>query len=174
ILVITSSTIFNTFGGFIFGLIVLLACLTTCIGLTNACARFFSDIYPRLSYRQYVLIFVLIGLLITNLGLNTILSIATPILVFIYPLAIVLILLSLIQHILGESKRMYRFAVTVTFIFAVIEVLDFFNIRIKQVDTGLSLFPLYENGLGWVVPAFIAFTVGYILDFMEDRFITNI
>src|SRR5699024_4580303 len=64
ILVIASNTLFNTGGGIVFGLIVLLACLTTCIGLTNACALFFNEIYSKISYKQYILIFVLIGLAI--------------------------------------------------------------------------------------------------------------
>lgn len=131
------------------------------------CTFFFNEIYSKISYKQYILIFVLIGLAITNLGLNAILAIATPILVFIYPIAIVLILLALIQQLIGESKKMYVFAVTVTFIFAIIEVLAFFNIRLKAVDSLLSIFPLYNNGLGWVLPALIAFIVGYIIDLVR-------
>src|SRR5699024_4477336 len=121
-------------GNVLFGAIVLLACLTTCVGLTNACASFFSEIYPRLSYKQFVFFFVVIRLPITNLGLNTILAIATPILVFIYPFAIVLIILSLCQHYIGESKKMYVYSISVTSIFAVCSVLDFFKFDLTLID----------------------------------------
>src|SRR5699024_7487879 len=83
ILVLASNQLFTSSGNIVFGSIVLLACLTTCVGLTNACARFFHSILPNISYINLVRLFVVIGLLITNLGLDTILSIATPLLVFI-------------------------------------------------------------------------------------------
>lgn len=173
ILVLTSSQLFNVWGGILFGLIVLLACLTTCVGLTNACASFFNEIYPKLSYKQYVFIFVIIGLLITNLGLNTILAIATPMLVFIYPIAIVLILLSLIQQLIGESKKMYVYSVAITFVFAVIGVLDSFKVDLSSIDTVLNVLPLYENGLGWVIPALVMFVIGYLIDYVNGNVLLN-
>src|SRR5699024_4195941 len=101
-----SSILFVSGGSFLFGLIVTLACLTTCVGLINACSRFFNKIYPKIHYKTYVAIFVLIGLLVSNLGLNVILDLATPLLVFIYPIAIVLIMLSLLQYVAGGGKMM--------------------------------------------------------------------
>lgn len=169
ILVLTSEQLFTHGGGILFGLIVLLACLTTCVGLTNACASFFNEIYPKLSYKQYVLIFVIIGLLITNLGLNTILAIATPMLIFIYPMAIVLVLLSLVQQFIGESKRMYVYSILVTFVFAVIGVLDALQVNLSTIDSILNIFPLYEDGLGWVFPALIMFIIGYLVDLFNNK-----
>ncbi|HEY4600105.1 MAG TPA: branched-chain amino acid transport system II carrier protein [Cerasibacillus sp.] len=173
ILVLATDRLFSVGGNLLFGTIVLLACLTTCVGLINACASFFNEIFPTFSYKQYVVVFVLIGLLITNLGLNTILSIATPLLVFVYPFAIVLILLSLVQHFIGESKKMYVYSMAVTTIFAVISVLDFFNVRFEAVDSVLGIFPLYENGLGWVVPTLIVATVGYVIDLTKGKVLKN-
>lgn len=173
ILVLATDRLFSVGGNLLFGTIVLLACLTTCVGLINACASFFNEIFPTFSYKQYVVVFVLIGLLITNLGLNTILSITTPLLVFVYPFAIVLILLSLVQYFIGESKKMYVYSMAVTTIFAVISVLDFFNVRFEAVDSVLGIFPLYENGLGWVVPTLIVATVGYVIDLTKGKVLKN-
>src|SRR5699024_3646482 len=106
ILVLAADTLFGRFGSVLFGLIVLLACLTTAVGLTNACASFFYRLYKKLPFKLYVALFTIVGLLITNLGLAMILSIAEPILVFIYPFAIVLIVLALLQTLVGESKKM--------------------------------------------------------------------
>src|SRR5690625_1828415 len=169
ILVYASKELFGGTGSVLFGVIVLLACLTTCVGLTNACASFFHEIYPKLSYKQFVFVFVLIGLLITNLGLNTILAIATPLLVFIYPFAIVLILLSLVQHFSGESKKMYVFSMIVTSIFSIDSVLDFFDLKITAIESVLGIFPLYGNGLGWVVPTLIVAILGYLLDYRKGK-----
>ncbi|MCM3636115.1 branched-chain amino acid transport system II carrier protein [Sporosarcina luteola] len=165
ILTVASDLLFASGGGLLFGLIVTLACLTTCVGLINACARFFNEIYPKIHYRSYVAIFVLIGLLVSNLGLNTILSLAVPLLVFIYPISIVLVILSLFQHFAGGEKMMYRLSVSVTAIFAFYEVMT--NIGYKrEALTGwlLDVVPFFEHGLGWIVPAFVAAVVGYGID----------
>lgn len=169
ILVLATDNLFTVGGNVLFGTIVLLACLTTCVGLINACASFFNEIFPKFTYKQYVLVFVLIGLFITNLGLNTILSIATPLLVFVYPFAIVLILLSLAQHFIGESKKMYVYSMLVTSVFAIVSVLDFFELHFKPVDVILGIFPLYENGLGWVVPTLTVAILGYLLDYQKGH-----
>lgn len=169
ILVLASDQLFNVGGSFLFGTIVLLACLTTCVGLINACASFFSDTFPKITYKQFVRLFVVAGLLMTNLGLDTILSIATPLLVFVYPFAIVLIILALLQHFIGESKKMYVYSIFVTAIFAVCSVLDFFQVKLGIIDTILGVFPLYESGLGWLVPTLIVAIIGYLWDYFQGE-----
>ena len=159
-----ASILFPSGGGLLFGIIVILACLTTCVGLINACSRFFNEIYPKLSYQAYVAIFVVVGLLVSNLGLNAILALATPLLVFIYPIAIVLVILSLLQHIVGGGKMMYRFAIFITFFFALYEVFTTTGFSLDRVTERLNMIPFFEYGLGWVVPAFVAALAGYILD----------
>lgn len=164
ILTVASDLLFASGGGLLFGLIVTLACLTTCVGLINACARFFNEIYPKIHYRSYVAIFVLIGLLVSNLGLNTILSLAVPLLVFIYPISIVLVILSLFQHFAGGGKMMYRISVLVTSIFALYEVLANVGVKVEVLTGMLNVVPFFEHGLGWIVPAFVAALVGYGID----------
>lgn len=169
ILVIASQLLFTNSGHILFAMIVLLACLTTCVGLANACASFFIEIFPAISFKQFTFLFVVLGLLITNLGLNTILAIATPLLVFIYPFAIVLILLATIQPFIGESHKMYLFSMIVTSVFAVHSVLDALNIEILSLNKVLSIFPLYGNGLGWVVPTLFVAVLGYIWDRSQEK-----
>ncbi|UPW81530.1 branched-chain amino acid transport system II carrier protein [Lysinibacillus sp. Ag94] len=169
ILVLASQQLFGYGGNVLFGSIVILACLTTCVGLTNACASFFNKIFPKLSYKKFVIIFIVIGMLFTNFGLDLILQIATPLLVFIYPISIVLVILSLFQHFLGESKKMYVLAVSVATLFALYGVLDTFNIHIKILNSYLMLLPLYENGLGWTVPTLLAAVTGYVIDIKQKE-----
>lgn len=169
ILVLAADTLFNRSGSILFGAIVLLACLTTSVGLTNACASFFYELQPKIHFKVYVTLFALIGLLITNLGLNTILAIATPILVFIYPFAIVLIILAILQVFIGESKKMYVLSMLVTAIFAVHGVLDFFQVDLTHIDKILNILPLHEDGLGWIVPAIVISVIGYVWDKVQGN-----
>src|SRR5699024_12207857 len=106
-------------GSLLFGVIVILACLTTCVGLINACSQFFSEIFLKYSYQTYVAIFVFIVLTVSNLGLNLILQLALPLLVFIYPIAIVLILLSIFHQMAGGGQLMYQLSVAITSVFEV-------------------------------------------------------
>src|SRR5699024_8293032 len=62
ILVLGADTLFGRSGSILFGLIVILACLTTCVGLTNACATFFHERQPKVHFKSYVAIFAIIGL----------------------------------------------------------------------------------------------------------------
>lgn len=169
ILTAAASLLFAGGGGLLFGLIVILACLTTAIGLINACSRFFNEIYPRITYTAYVAIFSIIGLLVSNLGLNSILELAVPLLVFIYPIAIVLISLSLFEHVGGKSRMMYRFSVVVTSVYAFHQVLDSLGYQLDSLGKWLDWAPFFAQGLGWVLPAFLAALVGYGIDKFRGR-----
>jgi branched-chain amino acid:cation transporter, LIVCS family len=169
ILVLASQQLFGYGGNVLFGIIVILACLTTCVGLTNACARFFKEIFPKFSYKMYVFIFVIIGLLFTNFGLDVILQIATPLLVFIYPISIVLVILSLFQYFFGESKKMYVFSVSVATVFALYEALNSFHIQIDVVNIFFSFLPLSDAGLGWTIPTLLVAVIGYICDLKQEE-----
>src|SRR5699024_3471988 len=151
-------------GALLFGIIVMLACLTTCVGLINACSRFFHDIFPRYSYNVYVTIFVLIGLLVSYLGLNIILDIATLLFVIIYPIAIVLIFLSLFYQVVGACPFMYRLSFAITSVYALYEVLASLGIEVTWLKQGIGFVPFFQAGLGWIVPAFVFGLVGYVLD----------
>lgn len=156
-------------GSLLFGVIVMLACLTTCVGLINACSRFFNQIFPRYSYKVYATIFVLIGLIVSNLGLDIILDIATPLLVFIYPIAIVLILLSLLQQVFGASPLMYRLPVAITAVYAFYEVFASLSLEISWLKQAIGFVPFFEEGLGWVVPAVLLAVIGYVIDYTRNE-----
>lgn len=166
IIVIASQLLFGSSGSIVFGMIILLACLTTCVGLTSACASFFHETFPKFSYSFFTTVFVGTGFVFTNFGLAVILDIAVPLLVLIYPLAIVLISLSLFQHFFQESRKMYVYSVAVTSVFAVYESLNAVGIQSNELNAGLSYIPLHDNGLGWVLPALIAAAFGY---FAEEK-----
>ena len=164
ILTSAASLLFATGGGFLFGSIVILACLTTCVGLINACSRFFNEIYPKLSYSSYVAIFVLIGLLVSNLGLNMILELAIPLLVFIYPIAIVLIILSLFEYIAGKSQMMFRLSVAATSVYALYQVLTSLGYQLEFLARLLEVSPFFDLGLGWAIPSLLSAVIGYSID----------
>lgn len=170
LLIIAAEQLFGYPGNILFGIIVLLACLTTAIGLITATSQFFVDILPKFSYGTYVLIFTLIGFGITNFGLERILNAAAPLLGFLYPVAIVLVALSLFQYKFGESPRMYQYSVTVAIVFGLYDAMHALGfVSVSVHNTLMQYVPLLDNGIGWFVPFLIVAAIGYILDRRQNR-----
>jgi len=169
ILTFASNQLFGFSGSVLFGLIVLLACLTTVVGLITATSQFFESIAPKFSYNTYAVVFTIIGIFFTNFGLDTILAVAAPLLVFVYPAAIVLVLLSLAQYFIGESRLMYVFSVPVAVLFGLYDAANALGWVSPQVANSFSFIPLFDNGLGWVVPVLILAIIGYVIDHLQGR-----
>ena len=169
LLIIAAEQLFGYPGNILFGIIVLLACLTTAIGLITATSQFFVDILPKFSYKTYVRVFTLIGLGITNFGLERILNAATPLLGFLYPVAIVLVALSLFQYKFGESPRMYQYSVSVAILFGVYDAIRSLGWVSNAFHEKLQFIPLIDNGIGWLVPFLFVAAIGYFLDRSQNR-----
>ena len=67
-------------GTIIFGIVVGLACLTTAIGLTGIVGGFFSETIfkGKVSYKLIVIVMCVFSAVVSNLGLDRIISIAWP------------------------------------------------------------------------------------------------
>ncbi|MFZ3580355.1 branched-chain amino acid transport system II carrier protein, partial [Virgibacillus sp. DJP39] len=104
ILLAASTIMFGNIGALLLGIIVALACFTTSVGLVVACGQFFTNI-TTISYNWIILLTTILSFVIANQGLSTIISYSVPVLVFIYPIAIVLIILTFIQRLFhGKSN----------------------------------------------------------------------
>lgn len=164
LLTAASQLLFGSFGSFLFSVIVLLACFTTCAGLINACGSFFHELYPKFRYQTYAIGFTVIGFLISSLGLNTLLNSVVPVLLLIYPVAIVLMALSLLQPLIGAGKMMYRLAVTLTLIYAVHDALVSLGLNLDWAAQWIGFVPFFNLGLGWTIPAVVGSLIGFIID----------
>ncbi|WP_225747753.1 branched-chain amino acid transport system II carrier protein [Eikenella sp. Marseille-P7795] len=89
---------FGSFGRILFGTIVTLACLTTSVGLVTAVGEFFYGLFPRISYRAYVVSLTLVSFILANQGLSTVISKSVPVLMVLYPIAMTILLLLLIDN----------------------------------------------------------------------------
>ncbi|MBT2581511.1 branched-chain amino acid transport system II carrier protein [Planococcus sp. ISL-109] len=160
-----SAHYFGTFGALLLAVIITLACLTTAVGLTVANAEFFNKLTPSISYRTYVFIFTVFSLVVTNAGLANIITYSIPVLMFLYPLAIVLILLAFLSPLFGHDRIVYVSAIAVTFLIAIIDGLKTLTGSLglanpawlqSIIDVYASVLPLYGDGLGWLMPALVA------------------
>ena len=154
---------FGRGGGLLLAVTVTLCCMKTAVGLVTSCAETFEEMFPgRLSYPRWAVIFSGASLLISNFGLSKIIAFSAPVLYFLYPLAIVLILLGLFGRFFGHARPVYRWTMRFTLAAAVLELCRVVEFR-PVADFAGQFLPFYAYGLGWVIPAVLGFAVGMML-----------
>lgn len=156
---------------------VTLACLKTSVALITSCSETFVGLFPKgPSYRVWAIVFCLMSFVFANLGLSTIISYAVPVLMFLYPLAIALILLALFGKFFGHSREVYVSTLVLTLVGAVYDLLRSLpeNLRALLHLDGLieavgNVLPLSGIGFGWVCPAIIGLVIGLLLHFSRRK-----
>ncbi|MCM3321434.1 branched-chain amino acid transport system II carrier protein [Cytobacillus kochii] len=161
---------FGSFGGVILSVIVIAACLTTSIGLISSCAAYFSKIMPKVSYNSFVIVFSVFSAAIANFGLTQLIAISVPVLTAIYPLAIVLLILTFLHPLFNGKKTVYQMSMLFTFIIGIFDGFKAAGYTIASVDNLFtSILPLYDVGLGWLVPAFLGAVLGIIIGLFQNK-----
>lgn len=162
---------FGGVGALILAATVTLACLKTAVGLITSCSETFVQLFPAgPSYRIWAVGFCAISFLIANLGLNAILSYSTPVLMFLYPLSIVLILLTLGGGLFGNDRGVLRWTIGFTMAASVIDLLRTLPegtrtlLHLEPLVTFAETYlPLCQLGFGWVCPALAGLLLGLLL-----------
>ncbi|GGF28333.1 branched-chain amino acid transport system carrier protein [Halobacillus andaensis] len=160
---------FGSFGAILLAIIIVLACLKTSIGLISACSEFFHDTFPKVSYQTFVIVLCLVSFTIANFGLNNIIQFALPVLMFLYPLAIVLILLGLCSSLFDHKRRVYAASMFLTFFVSIVDGYSTLaesvpGVTLSSIESVKQLYldylPLYDIGLGWIFPALAGALIG--------------
>ena len=161
---------FGRAGHLILAATVTLACLKTSIGLVTSCAETFALLFPRIGYKTWTWIFSLFPLIVSNLGLTTIISYSLPVLMFLYPLAITLILLSLFGDLFGRDRRVFVSVTVFTLAAALLDLLAALPDGAKQalhleglLTWANTYVPLFGLSLGWLLPAAVGLVLGLVL-----------
>lgn len=150
-----TNTVFGSFGSIILILIFTLACLTTAVGLVTSVSEYFTDLTNnKVTYKQWITIYTIISFVLANFGLNSILKFSVPILVTIYPTAIVLIVMALLQDIFQFNQFTYKGTIYMTLFISVIAGFEEAGIQLPLLSNISAQLPLYAEGLEWLVPSF--------------------
>ncbi|WP_019240240.1 MULTISPECIES: branched-chain amino acid transport system II carrier protein [Bacillus] len=169
ILAATSGHYFGSYGSLILGMTVIAACLTTSIGLVTACASYFNEIIPSVSYKTFAIVLSVFSAIVSNVGLSQLIAISVPVLTAIYPLAICLIFLTFLHRFFKGQPLVYILSLSFTFIVSLFDGLNAAGLGIQAINDLFSLLPLYSVGLGWLVPAIVGAIIGYVLTFNSKR-----
>lgn len=153
---------FGSLGSLLLAVVITLACLTTAVGLISACGAFFSREFP-VSYTQVVWVFTIFCMAVSNQGLDSLIRISVPVLVGLYPLAIVLVCLGLFLPGWQRPQNIMRPVMLVALVFGIVDGLKAAGFIERDV-AWLSSLPFSSQGLGWLVPAVVMLIVALVVD----------
>ena len=159
----SAKVLFGSFGAYLLAAIVLLACITTAVGLLTCCAAFFMQLTGKFTYVQWVVGFTIISYLIGLFGLKTIIVSTIPVLMFIYPLCVALIALIFLHKFFDGRQCVYAWTMAFTFVMALINGAETAGVSMAGLEEVLKAYvPLHTLGLGWIPFAVVGFVVGLV------------
>ena len=157
------------FGNTVLSILISLACFTTAIGIVAGTADYFKGLLND-SQVVYVITAILasgLGVLVGQLDFNSIIVVAIPVLLFIYPITIVLILLNVLPEKFA-TPLVFRAVVIITFVFSIPDVVGFIS-PTEDLKIFTNYIPFSNQSLGWVLPAFVAFLISVFVQFKMKR-----
>lgn len=157
----------GAFGNALLLTLATVTCLTTAIGLVIAFSQDFHQRFPQISYKTFLRLNCLLSFSIANLGLDQIVTWSTPVLMFLYPLAIVLICVALASPLFGRAPVVYRWALGLTVIpafFALVgnvpSALQGWPVSRLLTSWAEQHLPLFATGFAWLPFALVGTAIG--------------
>lgn len=159
---------FGPWGLVLLATVIILACITTAVGLITACGEYFNEL-TGLSYRTIVLIVTLFSWLVSNVGLTDLLAFSIPALVGLYPLSVVLVLLSLAHRLWKNPRVVFIPTLLVTLILGIFDGLAQAKLNYLVPDAISQLWGAKQQ-LGWVLPVAYTLLASVLVDRLLARF----
>ncbi|MBC6356015.1 branched-chain amino acid transport system II carrier protein [Lactobacillus helsingborgensis] len=156
--------------------LITVTCLTTAVGLIAAFAQDFHRSFPKVSYHTWLFLMTLASFLTANFGLDTIIAWSTPMLMFLYPFAMVLILLSITANLFNKDRVVYFWTVLFTLVPAFLDMIAAFPPVVSQSSWALALkrvqmkyLPFAAIGMDWIIPALLGLVIGLACHYVVTR-----
>lgn len=165
----------GVFGQAVLAFLLVVTCLTTAVGLVAAFAQDFHKHFPKVSYHTWLALSCLASFATANFGLDQIIAWSTPVLMFLYPLAMVLILLSVCSPLFQRDSVVYFFVVLFTIVPALGDMVVAFPSVVsasgfgQMVASWRHLLPLASMGMSWLVPALIGLVIGLLFHWSRHQ-----
>ena len=157
-----AETSLGEIGSLFLSMLVGVACFTTAVGILVGSADFFKGLFKgsERAYRITVVGGAIVGILVGQLNVTYIIQVAVPVLMFIYPIVIALIVLNVIPR-KWASPQVYRTVVLTAFVFSIPDFLGFL-LPDSSIVSIQNHIPFAQDGLGWVLPAMISFVAANV------------
>ncbi len=167
LLVDITDRLLGSMGKALLALMVLLACMTTAVGLASAATDFFYELWQeRIKYSHIVAGVCIISLVISVIGISTMIALAEPMLNILYPLLLTQIFLSFFAGKIRKDS-VFRGAALGALIVCILTVAADYGAPTNFVN----LLPLGSIGLSWVLPSALGAAIGGLLP--ERKILSN-
>ena len=158
-------------GTVVFALIVVLACLSTSVGLVSSWAGYANAAWPRIEFRVQAIGCSAVALALTNLGLAAMIVVISPVTLLLYPIVITLIAVTLIDSAApGHLRWTYRLPVSLAVILGAISAAA--DIGWSAPSDLLSRTGAWDNSTGWILPVLIVTVLSIVVDVATGRWST--
>lgn len=164
---------FGIAGTVIIAAIYLLACLNVCIGLISCCGTYFAETFGadapgaqahalgRVPYTGWAAAFAVFSCVVSNVGLDAILTFSVPLLNALYPVSVVFVIMGMAHRACDRLPLIWPWAIGATAVVSVATALRdaFFAGTWLPFDA----LPLASLGFGWLLSALCGAVVGAVL-----------
>ncbi|MGV2927604.1 branched-chain amino acid transport system II carrier protein [Macrococcus capreoli] len=160
-----SNDAFGIFGKLLIGIIVSLACLTTSTGLVVAVSEYFHEIYGRIPYKVYAIVFTIFSFILANQGLKAVIDKSIPVLMILYPIAMTLVLIMLVAKFVPTPIIAFQIPIILVTIVSVLSVIS----SLFKTFTFMNALPLKAQSMEWLLFAIIGYIIGYIVGIKQEN-----
>ncbi len=162
---------FGFAGTVVVATIFLLSCMNVCIGLISCCSRYFCESYvtggadgtdgkPTRAFVVLALVFAAFSCVLSNIGLDAILTFSIPLLNALYPVAIVLVAMGMAHGFCDARPQAWVWVGSATAATGVIvSIRDAF---LPGIWLPFDALPLADIGMAWLPVAAVAFACGLV------------
>ena len=147
----------GNYGSAFLAVLVAAACFTTAVSIVVGTADFFKELFhdSKSIYRVTAAVSCILGILIGQFEVKFIIDLAVYVLMFMYPIAISLIMLNLLAEKYA-GPIVFRTVVGLAILFSIPDFLKFL-IPVENLEFIYNIIPLSREGLGWIIPSLLGF-----------------
>ena len=158
------AAIFGPLGQYLLAGIIIMACLTTTVGLTNACAEYSQQTF-RIPFAISATVVTGMTGVVANFGLEQILAISLPAILILCPVAIALVLAAWFLPTIKRNTTSYVSIVMISFVFGGLDALHILGLLPDSLSAPLTRYiPLFSAHASWFLPVVIAVFISLLLN----------
>lgn len=158
-------------GVIVFAAIVILACLTTSVGLLSAWAGYAYATLPRTTFSRHLVAGAGCALILSNLGLAVIIKIVAPLTLLLYPITITLVAATILDVVApGRLRTAYTWPVAVAGVLGLVSALA--EAGWDAPSALLARSGAWNGSTGWIAPTLLALVLGVGMDVRAGRWST--
>ncbi|MFC4760368.1 branched-chain amino acid transport system II carrier protein [Fructobacillus durionis] len=167
---------FGSFGQVFLAIMGPVAVFTTAMGESSSFAHDFHRAFPKISYEKWLALAIFIAFLVALLGLDKIIEWAVPVLMIMYPVAIILIFLNLISPWIGRTSALFKWSIGLTLIGSIgdgltqVPFAKMLGGFVSYTEAGVQHIGWYQQhlflanqGFSWVMFAALGLIIGSIV-----------